>query len=368
LKLSSDLSASLKGNNEMVQKILVVDDVAENIMLLADILTVKGYEVITAQSGAEALVLINNQNPDLVLLDVMMPEMTGYEVCQAVRADPAICVLPIILVTALDPSERIKGLEVGADDFLTKPINRIELLARVRSLLRIKELYDTVKSQTSALAEWNRTLEMRVAEQVHQLQDSYEKLQESLNGSVLALSSALERRDPYTAGHQRRVSLLACAIAKEMGLPENQIEGVRVAGILHDIGKICVPADILCKPGQISASEFGVIKDHPGTGFEILQNVVFPWPIAQIVKQHQERLDGSGYPSQLSGEDILIEARIIGVADVVEAMATQRPYRAAFGLDLALEEIATQRGSVFDAVVVDACLKLFNEKLFNIDL
>jgi putative two-component system response regulator len=351
----------------MAQKILVVDDMPENITLLADILTFKGYEVITAESGAEALILIKNQHPDLVLLDVMMPGMTGYEVCQAVRADPAICILPIILVTALDPSERIKGLEVGADDFLTKPINQPELLVRVRSLLHIKELYDTVQSQKSALAEWNRTLEMRVAEQVYQLRDSYERLQESLNGSVLSLISALERRDPYTAGHQRRVSLLACAIAKEMGIPENQMEGVRIASMLHDIGKICVPADILCKPGKISASEYGVIKDHPGTGFEILQNVDFPWPIAKIVKQHQERLDGSGYPSQLSGVDILIEARIIGVADVVEAIATHRPYRVAFGLDLALEEIATKRGTLYDAEVVDACLKLFKEKLFKMD-
>lgn len=351
----------------MAQKILVVDDVPKNITLLADIMTAKGYEVITAQSGAEAIACINDQHPDLMLLDVMMPGMTGYEVCQAVRADPAISILPIILITALDPSERIKGLEVGADDFLTKPINLPELLVRVRSLLRIKELYDIVQSQKSSLAELNRTLEMRVAEQVHQLQDSYKKLQESLNGSVLALSSALERRDPYTAGHQQRVSRLACAIAEEMGLPENQIEGVRVAAILHDIGKICVPADILCKPGEISKSELGVIKDHPGTGYEILKNVEFPWPIAQIVKQHQERLDGTGYPSQLSGADILIEARIIGVADVVEAMATHRPYRAAFGLDLALEEITQKKGSIYDTVVVDACLKLFNEKLFKMD-
>jgi sigma-B regulation protein RsbU (phosphoserine phosphatase) len=162
LKQWSDLSASLKENNDMAQKILVVDDVAKNITLLADILTFKGYEVITAESGAEALTLIKNQHPDLVLLDVMMPGMTGYEVCQAVRADPAIRVLPIVLVTALDPSERIKGLEAGADDFLTKPINRPELLVRVRSLLRIKELYDTVQSQASELAEWNRTLETRV--------------------------------------------------------------------------------------------------------------------------------------------------------------------------------------------------------------
>jgi adenylate cyclase len=139
----------------MAQKVLVVDDEAKNIKLLADILTVKGYDVITAASGAEALSLIKNQHPDLVLLDVVMPGITGYEVCQSVRADPAICVLPIILVTALDTSEKIKGLEAGADDFLTKPINLPELLARVHSLLRIKELYDTVQSQASTLAEWH---------------------------------------------------------------------------------------------------------------------------------------------------------------------------------------------------------------------
>jgi adenylate cyclase len=190
----------------MTQKILVVDDVAKNITLLADILTVKGYEVITAQSGAEALILIRNQHPDLVLLDVMMPEMTGYEVCQAVRADPAIRLLPIILVTALDPSERIKGLEAGADDFLAKPINRPELLVRVRSLLRIKELYGTIQSQASELAEWGRTLETRIAEQVAQI-ESLSRLKRFVSPKVGELILAGEVDDPLKT-HRREITVV----------------------------------------------------------------------------------------------------------------------------------------------------------------
>jgi len=198
----------------MAQKILVVDDVAKNIKLLADILTLKGYEVITAESGAEALALIKNQHPDLVLLDVMMPGMSGYEVCQAVRADPAIRVLPIVLVTALDPSERIKGLEAGADDFLTKPINRPELLARVRSLLRIKELYDTVQSQASELAEWNRTLETRVQAAQVQLIEK-ERLEHELHLAADIQRSILPDELPEVNGF----SFGACI------LPARQIGG-----------------------------------------------------------------------------------------------------------------------------------------------
>jgi adenylate cyclase len=154
----------------MAQKILVVDDVPQKVKLLADVLAAKGYEVVTAACGTEALERIRSARPDLVLLDIMMPDMTGYEVCQAVRADPAIGVLPVVLVTALDPSERIKGLQAGADDFLTKPINQPELIARVRSLLRIKSLYDQVEAQKEELAQWNRTLEQRVADGVAQLE------------------------------------------------------------------------------------------------------------------------------------------------------------------------------------------------------
>jgi PAS domain S-box-containing protein/putative nucleotidyltransferase with HDIG domain len=199
------------------------------------------------------------------------------------------------------------------------------------------------------------------------LTDSLAKLKKTLHGTVLALASAAERRDPYTAGHQRKVAQLACAIAREMGLNPEQIEGVRVIGLLHDIGKIAVPAEILTKTGKISESEFSLIKNHPQVGYEILKQVEFPWPVARAVLQHHERLDSSGYPEGLGGSEICLEARIIAVADVVEAMSFNRPYRSSLGIDQALGEILQYKGVRYDPEVVDACMGLFTAKVFNFD-
>jgi PAS domain S-box-containing protein/putative nucleotidyltransferase with HDIG domain len=201
-----------------------------------------------------------------------------------------------------------------------------------------------------------------------ELQQSLEKLQSTLEGTVNALISAIEMRDPYTAGHQPRVTQLACAMAKEMGLPEEQIEGIRMAGLIHDIGKMTVPAEILSKPGPLTELEYGLIKAHAQVGHDILNGKIdFPWPVAEIVLQHHERMDGSGYPQGLAGEEILLEARILAVADVVEAMASHRPYRPAHGLDKALEEISQNSGVLYDPQVVNACLKLFTEKGFKLE-
>jgi len=199
-----------------------------------------------------------------------------------------------------------------------------------------------------------------------QLEKTLKELRKVLGGTIEAMALTVETRDPYTAGHQRRVSNLARSIATEMGVSEDQIQGIRLAGVIHDVGKISVPGEILSKPGKISTNEFGIIKEHPQVGYNILKTVDFPWPIAQIVLQHHERMDGSGYPDGISGDNILIEARILSVADVVEAMASHRPYRAALGINLALEEISKNRGSFYDSKVVDACLRLFNEKGYRL--
>ena len=176
-----------------------------------------------------------------------------------------------------------------------------------------------------------------------------------------------ESRDPYTAGHQRRVTQLACAIAKEMDFPEKQIEGIHASGLLHDIGKIYIPTDILNRPGRLSNIEMDLIRTHSKVGYDILKTVNFPWPVAQIVLQHHERQDGSGYPQGLSGEEILIEAKILAVTDVVEAMSSHRPYRPALGIDMALGEISRNSGILYDPKVVDVCLKLFKEKNFKFE-
>ena len=198
-----------------------------------------------------------------------------------------------------------------------------------------------------------------------EVKNSIEKLQKAFKAIVQVLEQTVGIRDPYTAGHQRRVSDLACAIAGEMGLSQDRIDGIRIAGIIHDIGKIHVPAEILSKPRSLSCLEFNLVKTHPQIGYDVLKAIDFPWPIAKIVLQHHERIDGSGYPNQLSKNGILLEAKVIGVADVVEAMASHRPYRPALGITQALREISDKRGTLYEAFIVDACLKVFNEKNFE---
>lgn len=198
-----------------------------------------------------------------------------------------------------------------------------------------------------------------------QIQQQLQQLQSSLDDTVRAIATIVEMRDPYTSGHQLRVADLAQAIARQLGLPDDQVRAIHLAGVLHDLGKIQIPAEILAKPGKLSDIEFSLIKTHPQTGFEILKNIAFPWPIAQMVLQHHERLDGSGYPQGLKGDQIILGARILSVADVVEAISAHRPYRPGLGIDVALAEISKLRGVHFDPLVVDACLALFGEHPFE---
>jgi len=200
-----------------------------------------------------------------------------------------------------------------------------------------------------------------------ELRANLKKFQKSLRGTVFALTSLIKVRDPYTASHQRRVKQLCLAIAKEMGLSEKTINALEVAAAIHDIGKIYVPAEILTKPDRLSKVEFAMIREHPKIGYDILKEIEFPWPVAKIVLQHHERMDGSGYPQGLSGEDIILEARILAVADVVEAMSSHRPYRAALGIRAALEEISKHKGLLYDPEVVDACLRVFKEEGFSFE-
>jgi putative nucleotidyltransferase with HDIG domain len=226
-----------------------------------------------------------------------------------------------------------------------------------------------VKDEAGKIRYYEGTIEditsRKLAEE--ELKQTLEKLRKSLAGTVQAMSLTVEIRDPYTAGHQRKVSNLARTIAQEMGLSNDTIDTIRMAGIIHDIGKISVPAEILVKPGKISDIEMSLIKVHPQSGYDILKDVELPYPIAEIVLQHHERLDGSGYPQGLKYDHILLEARIISVADVVEAIASHRPYRPGFGIDVALEEIEKNKGILYDEKVVEVCLKLFREKQFKFE-
>jgi len=207
---------------------------------------------------------------------------------------------------------------------------------------------------------------------VHFMEDMTERIQlsdklhESLEGTIQAIAAAEEVRDPYTAGHQNRVAEIACAIGREMGLPADQTEGIHMGGRIHDIGKIHLPSEILSKPTRLTAIEYSLIQSHSEVGYDLLKDIDFPWPVADIAHQHHERMDGTGYPQGLKGDEICLEARIVAVADVVEAMTNHRPYRAGLGIEKALAEIERGRGSIYDTDVADACLHLFHEQGFSI--
>jgi HD-GYP domain-containing protein (c-di-GMP phosphodiesterase class II) len=196
--------------------------------------------------------------------------------------------------------------------------------------------------------------------------ENIERMRKALGATVQAMAMTVETRDPYTAGHQRRVADLSRSIATEMNLPADQIDGIRMAATIHDLGKISVPAEILSKPTKLTALEFSLIKTHPQSGYDILKDIDFPWPVAKIVLEHHERMNGSGYPNGLTGDNLLMESRILAVADVVESMASHRPYRPSLGIKATLEEIEKNRGTLYDHNVTDACLRLFREKGYQL--
>jgi len=518
------------------KRILIVEDNLIQAEQLKGLLQKHGYWVTAAANGEEGLAALYEHKPDLIISDIVMPVMDGYEMCQAIRHDEDLKDIPFMLLTALSNTEDvIRSLKAGVDYHLVKPYRETHLLSQVESALekpiqqqsrepaqklevhfagerhvlvsdpqqilslllstyenavqqnqrlvgtqrelqklneklqqeiferkqaeeetrRLKDFNeDIVQNMTEGIAiedaegriifinsaaanllgyspeellgqHWTviippdqhpsvqaanerrlsgeadryelqfirkdgarvpvlvsgrpRVEEGRFAgtlaaftditrhKQVEEeLQHSIERLRRTFDETVNALVTAIQVRDPYTANQQRRVSQLATAIAKEMGLPDEQIEGIRVAAAVYDIGKINVPIEFLIDIDGLTELEYGVIKAHPQVGYDILKTVDFPWPVAEIVLQHHERLDGSGYPQGLSGDEIMLEARILAVADVVSAMASHQPYRAARSIDEALEEVSRNRGALYDPGAVGACLKLFKQKGFRL--
>lgn len=333
--------------------VLIVDDNPTNIDLLVNTLKAQ-YRLGIAKNGPKALEYTLKNKPDLVLLDIMMPEMDGYEVCSRIKANPETVSIPIVFITALTETlNKTKGFELGAVDYITKPFQAAEVKARIRTHLSLEQMRLQLKSQ-------NLILEQEVERKTTEIRAM-------LNASIRSMALMVEIRDPYTAGHQQRVAQLACAIAEKMGLAPMVIDGIRIAGILHDVGKIRIPVSILSRAGRLMAAEHEMIKIHPRVSFDILQDIPFPWPVAQMVYQHHERMDGSGYPQGLAGDEILLEARILAVADVTEAESSFRPYRPARGIEAALKEIAQHKGKRYDADVVAACEDLFARGVFNFD-
>lgn len=287
--------------------------------------------------GLDCLAL---QTIDAMLLDLGLPDSQGLNTIESVRAKKAS--IPIIVLTVLnDESVAIEAVRRGAQDYLIKGSITGSMLSRVIRYAIERKNYE------------------------EELKRSLEKFTRALNGTVKAMAMAVEIRDPYTAGHQRRAADLARAIAQEMNLAPERAEGVRLAGMIHDIGKISIPAEILSKPALLSNLELSLIKIHPQVGYDILKEIDFPWPIAKTVLQHHERINGSGYPAGLKNDDILLEAKVLAVADVVEAIASHRPYRPAFGTKEAIDEITRKQGILYDPAVVKSCLRLFQDKEYS---
>jgi len=281
----------------MPGKILIVDDESAARTALATLLRREGFEVDEVRDGTSALARCASFQPDLVLLDVLMPDVSGLEVCRQIKAKPETRLTPVVLITGLsDTEDRIEGINAGADDFLSKPIDFNELLARTRSLLRLKQFTD----------------ELEHAEAV-----------------LFSLAKSIEARDPYTHGHCERLAEMSASLGEKLGLAQEEIKALRRAGMVHDIGKVVVPDTILLKPGPLSPEETEVMRKHPVVGEEICAPLRTFRLVLPIIRHHHERHDGSGYPDGLRGPQVPVTAAVLQLADVYDALTTDRPYRKA---------------------------------------
>lgn len=336
-----------------MSKVLIVDDEASIRSTLCAFLKNAGHEADAAADAFTACRMCEQKEYDIVVTDIIMPRMTGMDLLERVRNLSA--ATQIIVMTG-EPTvdTAITAVQQGASDYLVKPVSKFDLIKAVNHAGQVKRLYDEKKELERQKQAYQSELE-RVVE------TKTRALSSAMQGIISLLATVVETRDPYTAGHQRRVGNLSAAIACRMGMPHRTVETIRICGYIHDIGKISVPIEILCKPGQLSDLEMQLIREHSQKGQELLAHVNLPPIFSEVIYQHHERCDGSGYPRGLRGGAILPEAQVIMVADVVEAMMSHRPYRAPLGLDKALEEICEGAGTRFEAGVVNACCGLFRE-------
>ena len=328
-------------------EVMVIDDDDSVLKTTMLILEEEGFQIDAFSTGKEAIDKFNN-NIHAVVLDINMPDLTGLQVFKRIKSiNPYV---PIIFHT---------GTTVMLEE-------RRDIRRQFRPHAYVQkgdpeQLMDTVVSAVESYGIILRNV--KLSESLYEeLKKSTDKIKTNIEGTIRAMAMTVEMRDPYTAGHQRQVASLASSIAEKMGFPRERIDSIHLAGAIHDIGKMQVPTEILSKCGKLTKLEYDMIKTHSQAGYDILKTIEFQWPIAEYVLQHHERMDGSGYPSGLQGEKILIEARILSVADVVDAIVPHRPYRPALGIEKAQEEISNNRNILYDPNVVDACLSIISQK------
>lgn len=317
--------------SEVPSRVLIVDDNRQNVELLRTYISAEGHEVDEAFDGEEALEKVAQNPPDLILLDIMMPKLNGYDVCSRLKSDDKTRFIPIIMVTALsDLEDKIKGLDAGTDDFISKPFNRYELLARVRSLLRIRHYY----------ADLDHSQDI-----------------------IITLALAVEAKDPYTRGHSERVADFAQKFARILGLSPKDQDLVHRAGLLHDIGKIGVSESYLHKPGPLSSEEREIIRDHPVRGEAICRPLKSLKHLLPAIRHHHERYNGTGYPDGLKGEEIPLMARILAIADIYDALTSDRPYRVGLPNERALDILKSEADqNYWDPRLVEVLVDSMKEK------
>ncbi len=324
---SAPRDTSMSEANFASMRILVADDSDANRELLREMLEQEGYRVVCAEDGEQALEVLHSQPIDLALLDVMMPRRTGFSACRTIKSAPETRLIPVVLVTGLtNRGDRIQGIECGADDFLNKPVHKEELLARVRSLLRLKRYTDELENAETVL---------------------------------FSLALSIEAKDPYTEGHCDRLSKYSVALAERLGLRDELRVALRRAGTVHDIGKVAVPEHVLLKPGPLTADEWKIMKEHPVVGERICAPLKSFRHVLPIIRHHHEKLDGSGYPDGLKGDQIPLTARILATVDIYDALSTDRPYRKALSSAQAIETMRKEiRLGWWDVALVTEMEKL----------
>ena len=301
------MSADPRATPVYAGKVLVVDDLEANLRLLEELLKAQGYDVLSAGDGNEALTLVELERPDVIVSDVRMPKRDGFELCRELKASPATRLTPVVLMTgSQEVEDRLRAIEAGADDFLTKPIDRPELNARVRSLVRLKRFTDDLDSAEAVLK---------------------------------SLALMVEARDSYTQDHCERLAHYATNLGRTLGLTDDDLLTLERGGYFHDIGKIALPDSILLKPGRLTPEEYVRVREHPVVGDRLCGNLRSLHRVRPIVRHHHERLDGSGYPDKLSGDAVPLLAQIISIVDLFDAMTTTRPYRKALPADAAIEQL-----------------------------